>query len=64
MQDKQMHMILEDRSESIHVDAWYDDKVWMNLMIDKASVRVMLTKPETLRLIEMLQTAMAEKEAA
>ena len=64
MQDKQMHMILEDCNESIHVDAWYDDKVWMDLMIHKASVRVILTKLETLRLIEMLQTAMAEKEAA
>ena len=64
MRDKQMHIILEDRSESIHVDAWDDGKVWMNLMVKKASVRVMLTKSETLRLIEMLQTAMAEKEAA
>ena len=64
MKDEQMHMILEDRSESIHVDAWYDDKVWMNLMIDKASVRVILTKSEAQRLIEMLNAAMAEKEAA
>ena len=64
MKDEQMHMILEDCRESIHVDAWYDDKVWMNLMIDKASVRVMLTKSEAQRLIEMLNIAMAEKEAA
>lgn len=64
MQDKQMHIMLEDRSESIHVSGWDDGKVWMNVMIGRASVRVTLTKPETARLIEMLQTAMAEKEAA
>lgn len=64
MKDKQIHIILEDRSESIHVEAWDDGKVWMNLMINRASVRVMLTKSEAQRLIEMLNTAMAEKEAA
>ena len=62
MHEKQMHMILEDRSESIHVDAWDDGKVWLNLMIGRASVRVFLTKSEAQRLIEMLYIAMAEKE--
>jgi hypothetical protein len=64
MKDEQMHMVLEDRSESIHVDEWDDGKVWMNLMVKRASVRVMLTKSEAQRLIEMLNIAMAEKEAA
>jgi hypothetical protein len=61
--NKQMHIVLEDQNESIHVSGWDDGKVWMNLMIDRAGVRVILTKSETERLIEMLQTAMAEKEA-
>lgn len=64
MEDKQMHMVLENSYESIHVAAWDDGKVWMNLMVERASVRVMLTKSEAQRLIEMLNTAMAEKEAA
>ena len=62
MQDEQMHMMLEDPHESIHVAAWDDGKVWVNMMIHRATVRVMLTRPETVRLIEMLQTAMDEKE--
>lgn len=62
--NEQVHMILEDNDESIHVSSWDDGKVWMNVMIARAGVRVILTKPETERLIEMLQTAMAEKEAA
>lgn len=62
--NEQVHMILEDSNESIHVSAWDDGRVWMNLMVEKAGVRVILTKPETERLIEMLHTAMAEKEAA
>ena len=62
--NEQVHMILEDNDESIHVSSWDDGKVWMNVMIARAGVRLILTKPETERLIEMLQTAMAEKEAA
>lgn len=64
MQNKQMHIVLEDQNESIHIDAWDDGKVWMNVMLIRAGVRVILTKSETERLIEMLQTAMAENEAA
>lgn len=63
MQDEQMHMMLEDPYESIHVAAWDDGKVWVNMMLHRATARVMLTKPETKRLIEMLQMAMDEKEA-
>ena len=62
MQNEQTPLVLENIYESIHVTAWDDGKVWMNLMIDRASVRVMLTKPEAARLIEMLYIAMAEKE--
>jgi hypothetical protein len=62
MENEQASLVLENIYESIHVTAWDDDKVWMNLMVERASVRVMLTKPEAARLIEMLQTAMAEKE--
>lgn len=62
--NEQVHMILEDQNESIHVSGWDDGKVWMNVMIARAGVRLILTKSETERLIEMLQTAMAEKEAA
>ena len=62
MQNEHTSLVLENTYESIHVTAWDGGKVWMNLMIDRASVRVMLTKPEAARLIEMLQTAMAEKE--
>lgn len=62
--NEQVHMILEDNDESIHVSSWDDGKVWMNVMIARAGVRLILTKPEAERLIEMLQTAMAEKEAA
>lgn len=62
--NEQVHMILEDNDESIHVSGWDDGKVWMNVMIARAGVRVILTKSEAERLIEMLQTAMAEKEAA
>jgi len=62
--NEQVHMILEDQNESIHVSGWDDGKVWINVMVARAGVRVILTKPETARLIEMLQTAMAEKEAA
>jgi hypothetical protein len=64
MKDEQMHLVLENSYESIHVAAWDDGKVWMNLMVERASVRVMLTKSEAQCLIEMLNTAMAEKEAA
>lgn len=64
MKDEQIHMALENSYESIHVAAWDDGKVWMNLMVERASVRVMLTKSEAQRLIEMLNIAMAEKEAA
>jgi hypothetical protein len=64
MKDEPMHMVLENSYESIHVAVWDDRKVWMNLMVERASVRVMLTKSEAQRLIEMLNTAMAEKEAA
>jgi hypothetical protein len=60
----QEYITLEDKNESIHVSGWDDGKVWMNVMIARAGVRVTLTKAETQRLIEMLQTAMAEKEAA
>jgi hypothetical protein len=55
-------LVLENIYESIHVDAWDDGRVWMNLMIDRASVRVFLTKSEAQRLIEMLNIAMAKKE--
>ena len=62
--NEQVHIVLEDQNESIHVSGWDDGKVWINVMVARAGVRVILTKPETARLIEMLQTAMAEKEAA
>ena len=58
MEDKQQHMYLQDSDESIHVSSWDDGKVWMNLSLSRASARVVLTKDEAERLIEMLQKAM------
>jgi hypothetical protein len=58
MEDKQQHMYLQDSDESIHVSSWDDNKVWMNLSLSRASARVILTKDDTKRLIEMLQKAM------
>lgn len=58
MEDTQYHMHLEDSDDYIHVSIWDDNKVWMNLSLDRASARVILTKDDTKRLIEMLQKAM------
>jgi len=58
MEDKQQHMYLQDSGDSIHVSGWDDNKVWMNLSLSRASARVVLTKDEAERLIEMLQKAM------
>jgi hypothetical protein len=63
MNHEQMHLMLEEASESIHVSGWDDGGVWMNLAINRASVRVILTKKETQRLIEMLQLALPETVA-
>jgi hypothetical protein len=59
MEDKQQHMYLQDSDESIHVSTWDDNKVWMNLSLSRARARVVLTKDEAERLIEMLQKSMA-----
>ena len=64
MHKEQMHLVLEDKSESIHVSGWDNGDVWLNLAISRASVRAILTKKEAQRLIEMLQAAMTEEEAA
>ena len=58
MQDTQYHMHLEDSDDYIHVSIWNDNKVWMNLSLDRDSARVILTKNDTKRLIEMLQKVM------
>jgi hypothetical protein len=58
MEDNQKHMYLQDSDESIHVSSWDDNRVWMNLSLSRASARVVLTKDEAERLIEMLQKAM------
>lgn len=60
MEDTQYHMHLEDSDDYIHVSIWDDNKVWMNLSLERASARVILTKKETEALIEMLQNAMKE----
>jgi hypothetical protein len=62
MEDTQYHMHLEDSDDYIHVSIWDDNKVWMNVSLDRASARVVLTKDDTRRLIEMLQKAMAAGE--
>lgn len=62
MEDTQYHMHLEDSDDYIHVSIWDDNKVWMNVSLDRASARVILTKDDTKRLIEMLQKAMAAGE--
>jgi len=60
MEDKQQHMYLQDSDESIHVSSWDDNKVWMNLSLSRASVRMILNRKETEALIWMLQNAMRE----
>ena len=62
MEDTQYHMHLEDSDDYIHVSIWDDNKVWMNVSLDRASARVILTKADTERLIEMLQKAMVAGE--
>ena len=57
------HLILKDRSESIHVSPRENETVWINLSINRASVRVILTQEEAQRLIEMLQLALPETAA-
>lgn len=58
MQEKFRSMTLEDQYESIHVDSWDEGKVWLNLSLSRASARVVLSRAETIRLIQMLQMAM------
>lgn len=62
MENKQESLQLEGRYDVIHVSAWDDNQVWMNLSLDRASARVIMTKAEAERLVEMLQNAL--KEAA
>lgn len=60
MEDKQQYMYLQDSDESIHVSSWDDNKVWMNLSLSRASLRMILNRKETETLIWMLQNAMRE----
>jgi hypothetical protein len=59
MEHEQESLQLESLYDCIHVSSWDEGKVWMNLSLERASARVIMTRAEAERLVEMLQKAMA-----